>query len=68
MGWPSCTVYTVVRKPAAKGPLGDRELGKGNNSRMDGKATELVTSSSKRRHKPSSSVKRGKILDSFQEY
>jgi len=34
----------LVRKPEAKGPLEDKELGKGNN-RMDIKATELATSS-----------------------
>jgi hypothetical protein len=37
-------VYTLARKPEAKGPFGDRQLGKGNN-KMDIKATELATSS-----------------------
>jgi len=57
MRWPRCTAYTSVGKPEGKGPLGDRQLGKGNNNRMDIGARELATSCFKRDHKPSISVK-----------
>jgi len=57
MRWAMCTAYTLVGIPEAKGPLGDRQLGKGNNNRMDNGATELATSCCKRGHKPSISVK-----------
>jgi len=57
MRWPRCPAYTLIGKPEAKGPLGDRPLGKGNNNRMDIGATELATGCCKRGHKPSISVK-----------
>jgi hypothetical protein len=44
MRWPGYTAYAFVRNTEAKGHLGDIQLGKGNNNRMDIKATDLATS------------------------